>query len=424
MDRLVFISLFLGLVSGRQWVEMQAGPDVKAIRVTLGGHEIAYLRKPPWQAAINVGKLEPGELVATGFNDRNEEIARASQWLNLPHPVAELQIAFHRESNSVSLVWQHREHAEPKKATISIDGKALRVTKDYIAKLPALDPEQPHVIAAELRFADGSAARSEHVLHGGFSDVAETQLTAIALKNSAPSPAPSLDGCLVVDGQPVRTTLSATSDSFLAIVKDPDPTEVRGKARDIGPKIRTELPLDPMTTVLFVWPVASDIKVQGEPTTKLFAFSGKTSGAGGVPWLLTQSPPKRLRSLKRQYADAVAVAGLKAMRSSRRRAVILLLSHSTDGSDYKPADVRHYLASIGVPLFVWSLDGARPDLAEDWGTIVDISTREKLTNAVQQVRHALDEQRIVWVATDPLHALRVAARNDCGVAPLAQESAQ
>jgi hypothetical protein len=422
-DRLVFISLFLGLVSGTQWVEMQAGPGVKAIRVTLAGHEVAFLRKAPWQTAINVGSLEPGELVATGFNDRNEEIAHASQWLNLPHPVAELQIVFHRENNGVSLVWQHREHAEPNKTTLSIDGKALRVTKDYTAKLPALDPEQPHLIAAEIRFNDGSAARSEQVLHGGFSDVAETQLTAIALKKSARAPVASLDGCLTVDGQAVRTTLSDTSDALVAIVKDPDPAEVRRKARDIGPIFRTEMPLDPATTVLFVWPVASDIKVQGEPNTKLFAFSGKASSVKeGVPWMLAQSPPRRLRTITRQYTDAVAVAGLKAMRSSRRRAVILLLSHSTDGSDYKPADVRHYLASIGVPLFVWSLDAARPDLGDEWGTIIDISTRDKLESAVEQVRQTLEDQRIVWLATDPLHALRAEARNGCGVVPLAQGS--
>ncbi|HJW94216.1 MAG TPA: hypothetical protein VJ901_11430 [Thermoanaerobaculia bacterium] len=425
MDRLLFISLFLGLVSGRQWVEMRAAPEVKAIRITLGGHEVAFLHQPPWQTAINIDSLEPGELVATGFNDRNQEIAHTSQWLNLPHPVAELQVVFHPDTNSVSLVWQHREHAQPNKAKISFDGKALRVTKDYTAKLPAMDPEQPHVISAELRFKDGSEARTDHVVHGGFSDTAETELTAIALKNTTAKPAASLDGCLAVEGRAVETRIPETSDALLVIVKDPDPREVRQKRNDIGPMIRSEMPLDPTTTVLFVWPVSSDIAVQGEPKTKLFAFSGHAAGSpGGVPWLLAQNPPKKLRSMKRQYADAVAVAGLKAMRSSRRRAVILLLSQNTDGSDYKPADVRHYLASIGAPLFVWSLDGARPDLGDQWGTIEDISTREKLTSAYEQVRHALDEQRIVWVATDPLHALHVAARNECGVEPLAHGATQ
>jgi hypothetical protein len=46
---------------------------------------------------------------------------------------------------------------------------------------------------------------------------------------------------------------------------------------------------------------------------------------------------------------------------------VLVLSDAEDKSHYKPADVRHYLAEIGVPPFVWSLKGPRPELADSWG---------------------------------------------------------
>jgi hypothetical protein len=79
VDRIVFISLFLGLVSGRQWVDMRANPDIKTIRITLSGREVAALHNPPWHTAVDFGSgLEPNELVATGFDDRNEPIARAA----------------------------------------------------------------------------------------------------------------------------------------------------------------------------------------------------------------------------------------------------------------------------------------------------------------------------------------------------------
>ena len=61
---------------------MRADPEVKSIRITLDGREVAALRKPPWPTAVDRGGgLAPGELVATGFNERNEPIDRASQVL-------------------------------------------------------------------------------------------------------------------------------------------------------------------------------------------------------------------------------------------------------------------------------------------------------------------------------------------------------
>jgi len=138
-------------------------------------------------------------------------------------------------------------------------------------------------------------------------------------------------------------------------------------------------------------------------------------------WLLKQRFQDIDATLQpRQFADAVAVAGLRTLIDGRRRAVVLLLSVRPDASGLKPAAVRHYLAAIGVPLFVWSLATPRPEVAAAWGEIDDISTSEGLRRATDRLRETLAQERIAWLAVEPLTALRVEAKESCGVAPLAR----
>lgn len=49
------------------------------------------LDRPPWSAQVDFGpELTPQALVVIGFDANGVEIARASQSLNLPRPVAEV----------------------------------------------------------------------------------------------------------------------------------------------------------------------------------------------------------------------------------------------------------------------------------------------------------------------------------------------
>ncbi len=127
----------------------------------------------------------------------------------------------------------------------------------------------------------------------------------------------------------------------------------------------------------------------------------------------------RRREEPRQVADAVAVAGAETLLPARRRAVVLVLSNKADHSMYKPVTVLRYLAAVGVPLFVWSLTGPRPDLAGAWGEVEDVSQQDRLREAVVKLRRVIDEQAIVWVPADPLTALRVKAKESCAVEVLA-----
>ena len=164
--------------------------------------------------------------------------------------------------------------------------------------------------------------------------------------------------------------------------------------------------------------MAERVVAPDEPPAALFPFGGVIEeNKGGLLWILTHLIPRELSAdEQRRWADAVAVAGVRAMEGGRRRAVILVVDQSdADASVYKPVPVRKYLAAIGVPLFVWSPFGPRPDLAGTWGDVVDISSPTKLEHATEALRRALDAQRIAWVAADPVMALR-SIKESCSAA--------
>ena len=62
-QHIVFISMFLGLASGLQPIELQTDATVKSIRITLAGREAAHLAQPPWRTEIDLGlELVPREV--------------------------------------------------------------------------------------------------------------------------------------------------------------------------------------------------------------------------------------------------------------------------------------------------------------------------------------------------------------------------
>ena len=106
-----------------------------------------------------------------------------------------------------------------------------------------------------------------------------------------------------------------------------------------------------------------------------------------------------------------------------RRAVVLVLSKLPDTSLYSAPVVRGYLEEVGVPLFVWSAEGPRPDLAPAWGRIDDVSTPSGMETAVNRLNASLEAQRIVWVAAEPLTVLRAEESAACGLIPVAHRQA-
>jgi len=286
--------------------------------------------------------------------------------------------------------------------------------------LPALDLNRPHVLAAEMRFADGAVARREVVFGGQFAETAQAQLTPMLVVRTGAGDAAPAVGCFAANGAPLPVRSIETPAALVTVVREPV-TEGVGALFHRGTPMsrqldRTDVKLDEGTWAQILFPVASRVAAN-ETATSLFPTSPYYNAAKhGVYYLVTASQTVDNATATRRWADAVAVAGVSAAASRRRRAVVLVLTERPDGSAYQPANVRQYLDALGVPLFVWSPTGPRPDLAATWGEVEDISTIARLREAAERLRLALARQRIAWIAADPLAALRAEVKEGCGYA--------
>ena len=451
--QIVFLTLYLGLTSGLQPFDLQVGRDVRSVRVFVDGRESAVVNAPPWSTLIDLGPaLEPREVIAVAYDHDGDEVGRTAQLINLPRPSAEVNIELQKDQDGISaaLRWENVYGTQPVRSTISVDGKNLHINAQLHARLPPLDTNKPHIINAEVHFADGVVARREMVIAGGaISDSISSELTPIVVtggRNAA-----SLDGCFSARGNPLRAR-TAETEAEVAVVREPiggsfvdalDPDRVvRGFRRGpyiwgSGPPLPRpihQLPLDPGTTMRYLWPIVRNVEPPGHVPSNLFDMSENIdSQVMGVPGFLIlaanpSSPNHPFAQVEpdgeRRFADAVAVAAISSIAAGHRRAVVLVIDCTFeleyDHSSAEPAAVRRYLESIGVPLLVWSVSGPRPELEEAWGEIDDISIPNQLHAAVERLRAMLASQRVVWISSDPLTALRADADPRCGVTPLAR----
>src|SRR5437763_4643749 len=219
--QIVFLSLFLGIVAGRNPITLQVSGAVKSVRIYVGDREAAVLTQPPWRATIDLGtELTPRELTAVGFDAKGDEIARATQVLNLPHPVAEFDIVV--EKGRVSLPWRHLMGLKPTRATVTIDGQAIALDDTLRGKLPRLAFDQPHVVSAELHFQDGFVARRERVIETEMSDSVGTELTPVLVRETSAQHPASWDRCLVApNGKAVRTAAVGEPRGLLVVGRRP-----------------------------------------------------------------------------------------------------------------------------------------------------------------------------------------------------------
>ena len=434
-SRIVFISLFLGIAAGLQSIDVQTDSAVKTVRMFLSGREVAILTQPPWHATLDFGReLDPRALEAIGYDEKGNEVGRATQILNLPRGDAEIEIAL--QSGQIGPVaadlrWEHVQFKSPKKAEMFFDGTQLKIDTNYHAQFPKVDWSHPHLIAAEMKFGDGVVARREIVVGGAVADTAKSELTPILLTQTSGEQPASFENCLLWGEQPVRTAAVEKPSAIVIFVRDPDASEAI-HALDPTRQMRSgffsqssalrSIALDIGTSMRMLWPIPKRfVEPQRQRTALLFDASVDASASTlGLPWFVTREYGGRYIDEPRMFVDAVAVAGLRAMSESRPRAVVLILSSHSDRSANDPRSVRRYLADIGVPLFVWSLSGPRPDLAESWGEVEDVSSTAGLRAAAERLRANLNLQRIAWVDVDPLTALRLRADPRCGMAAVAR----
>jgi hypothetical protein len=414
VSQIVFLTLYLGLASGHQPLALQAEPNVKSIRIVLDGKSLATLTGPPWRAEIDFGPaLLPHEVVALGLDASGKEIGRATQFVNVPRPFAEIEIALTRNAEArptrAKLVVRHIARYKPRTAALKLDDAPLALDNDFAAALPPVDLRKPHLLSAEMHFADGAVARRELVFGGQFADSAEAQLTPVAVVQTRPEPA---GDCFA----PLHVRSVEESEAEVIVVRDPDTSAIRKLYPNAGAEY-----LDRGTLAQVIIPVPNEIRGGGEQT-QLFPNAGIYEvWKMDLLQLLLRAQFSDADSQPRQYADAVAVAGVHAAAGGRRRAVVLLLSARDDASDYAPAVVRNYLAALGVPLLVWAPAGvSAADARASWGEVEDVSSRKKLGAAIEHLRQVLRRQRVAWIEADPVAALRAEPKPECGYARAAR----
>ena len=430
-SRVAFITLFLGLVAGMQSIDVQTDGAVRLLRISLAGKEVAALTQPPWRALVDFGhELEPRLLEAVGFDERGNEIGHAVQVLNLPRSPAELQIVVQSDKavpRGADLRWQHLQFKGPRSAKVTFDNKVLKIDRHYHVVFPETDWSRPHLIAAEMRFWGGEIAKREIVLGGAVADTSQSELTPVVVRQTSPLP-PSVENCLLLGEKPVRTAAVEKPIALVIFVRDPSPTDARRVVDPTGSMAASyfsrnammrAVPLDDDTHMRYLWPIAKKTTdAEHQRASALFDSSVDASASMmGLVWFLTRADSEAIGREPLRLADAVAVAGLRQVAERHRRAVVLLLGNRDDDSLNDPRAVRRYLETIGVPLFVWSLTGPRPN--DPWGAIEDVSTSDGLHAAADKLRANLAAQRVAWVDVDPLKALRLHADSRCGMETVA-----
>jgi len=417
LAEIVFLSRFLGLVTGEQTVVLEPDAEVRSVALLLDDRRVSSIGAPPWSAKVDLGtELAPHELTAVGYDAAGAEVARGVQILNITRPRAELEILVDRDGDRVSvrLEWAHYRNEKPVRAEVRVDGQVVSTTPaSKPVALPKLESAALHTASAEVEFADGVVAKNELVFGGIYSEQMPAELTAVAVRNKSTRRNPRPQPCTFrVGGHDVTPAAVEEGGALISFV-------LNGQAS--ASVRRASAGKDPLfeirgAEIRVVSPIAA--RAQQRTAEAAIFPSTKITGARSIRNVLM------LRSAEagtRRFADAVAVAALHSLGSMRRVVVFVMGSDAMpDQSANSVAIVRRYLERIGVPLRVWSSTGPRPDLVRVWGEIDDVSTPGKLLKATLDLRHELAAQRVAWIPATVLDALEAKTNQACEYEVLAR----
>ena len=410
-----FISMLLGLVSGPQPVELSVVGSVAEVELRLDGETMGTLTSPPWKFECEFSdRLAPHELEAIARDSEGQEIDRAIRWINVQQQPVAAAIAFSADSRghprAARLVWESLGTRQPQAIEMFFDGQPLPVTDPEHVPLPAYDPEQLHFVSATLRFANDAVSRIEASFGGLIGSEISTGLTGVAVTLDVEAKMPSLEAMqhwFLKDGQPLKVQGFEEGEAEVVIVRDP---AVQPLLEELVTQIESRLAsavgrrtsfgaLDKKTFLRVLSPAGALLPPTGV-TREMFARSTHHDTAdAGLLWLTQQIRPQ---SFPMFFSNAVALAGMQAHASTRRRAVVVLLGPSPmDPQALAASEVRAYLSQMRVPLFVWSLtDDPHPEWGESKAVHLVPDLREghkRLRRAVAELRVTLDKQRIVWL---------------------------
>jgi hypothetical protein len=396
-----FLTLFVGLVTGPQVVDLTVTPPVVRAEVRLDGAGVAELDSPPWRAVVDLGStLRPSVLEVVGFDADGAIVSRDRQFLNVPRPRAEAVLAPHVDAEGhvvgARLTWSSPEFTEPRRVELSVDGRRRSFTGAYI-DLSAEDQGSLHVLEARLVFSNEVEVREHLVFGRGHAGTSSFELTAVPVlvtsRDGLPEPE-VMSGWLRGAGGPLQAVDVETGPARLVVVRDPgaDPYLARLRERPEARELGDLLPKD--VEVRVVGTVPQD----AGGGARLFPFSEAfTVGGDGFLRELETARFGVLDFGLHRVADAVAVAGMRAAGGHGRRAVLLLVGDaSKDASRHRPGEVRRFLAQLGVPLIVVDLAGG--EAGEAWRPVEVVEDPDRWRGAVRWLCADLEDQRLVWVA--------------------------
>jgi hypothetical protein len=418
-----FLTLFLGLIAGVQPVAVSVTGPVASVQMELDGVAAGRTQSAPWTVSVDFGsELSPHELLARAFDAEGHEIFRARQWVNMPRPAAEVQILLQKNEKGIStgarLSWQSVFSEPPKVLTVTFDGRPLEVNGSEAFALPAYDPLTTHLLSASAEFPKGLRGRADAVIGGRTASEAASELTAVPIRLPAKdgfSEAFAFEGGVLRGGAPIHAVALERGPAEIILIRSLSSAEAvqhlgkggralfdqdrRGTMPPYDPEsLRLDMRVGDQDRLSFLWPVSQTFSSPGGQS-ELFAGSRFFVGRDqGIHWLLTRVSHPGAPGPDPRFADAAAVAGLHALESGTRRAVVLVLGRKTpDVSRYTPALVRGYFDRIRVPLYVWRFDPSAPGKPDPWGPAQDVSNTAKLRDAVDRLRRDLESQAVVWV---------------------------
>ena len=397
-----FVSLLFGLVSSLHPVEISVAGPVAELELRLDGRTVEILRGPPWlfQCDFGVG-LEPHELVAVARDTEGRELDRARQWVNLRQQPAEAVMAFTGDERgrprAVSLVWESIGQRRPQSIELEFDGQPLAVRDPSDITLPAYDPEAMHFLSATLQFRDETVSRLEASFGGGRGSEIQTELTAVAIHLEKGVKTPRLEelqGWFLAGGEPVKVHGVEQGDAEVIVILDPVVQPVLEEV--VASVLSLSFASLGRKSFLRVMSPAAAPLSPTEVTPEMFVWSEPHDASEeGLLWLSQQDRPRSFAVL---FPNAVALSGMLAHASTRRRAVVLLLGgSSTERHAYSPSNARNYLRLLQVPFFVWPLTA---DPHPDWPDAENLELTpnlKPLKRAIRSLRETLDAQRIVWL---------------------------
>lgn len=413
----VFVSLFLGIVTGQQTIEVATSEDVAAVRFMVDGEIVGESDERPWRIFHDFGpELTTHALEAVALDKAGQEVGRAVQHLNVPRPRVQAEVLLEEwvegSPTVARVLWHSAQALEPQRASVSIDGIALDISDLNRVDLPALDPNELHFINAEIVFGDREVASAEVIFGGAYGSSVETELTALPLIGRKRG----LESLEDTSGW-----LRHANGTELPIVAvDEGPAEVAVIREDLA-----MLPLAEMDGRMRLAPDISYKRLRLERRDRLRFVSAKPSSTvhptmryeifpvsraysprdGALPRLLSgvlftgdDTPAQRI-------TDAIAIAGRFVVESQKRRAVLVVTRNCANVSGRYSSDaVRSYLAELHVPLRVWQVGRVRSDVRRSGlcETAEEIYSPRKYGAAVRRLRESLAKQQIVWVQGRPL----------------------